>query len=310
MVHNCAYCLSSLNNMHEFFIDNNTIYLCPFCGSITIYPQHPNNVYPASYFGSDTKKFSFPFIQRVIDFFQHYKGKQLSKWLNKDVSILDIGCGDGQILTSLAKKKHGNFIGIELENKALQRAKLNTKIEVLSTNIFNYFPNIKFDMIICNHSFEHIYNPLSLIKHVNYLLKNDGLFYINIPNVNSWQFHFFKSKWLHLDPPYHLHIPNISKLSLLLEDNGFIIKKINHFNFIQNVSSFILSFGNFCFQPFNKLFNILKNPYPIYKNFLYIIVILILTILLILPAILDYLISGFTKKGATVEIIAQKINDI
>jgi hypothetical protein len=32
--------------------------------------------------------------------------------------------------------------------------------------------------------------------------------------------------------------------------------------------------------------------------------------LLILPAIFDYLISGFTKKGATVEIIAQKINDI
>lgn len=310
MVHNCAYCLSSLNNMQYFFIDNNSIYLCPFCGSITIYSEQPNNIYPASYFGSDTKKFSFPFTQRVIDFFQHYKGKQLSKWLNKDANILDIGCGDGQILTSLAKKKHGNFIGIELENKALQRAKQNTKIEILSTNIFNYFPNIKFDMIICNHSFEHIYNPLSLIKHVNYLLKNDGIFYINIPNANSFQFHFFKSKWLHLDPPYHLHIPNISKFSLILEDNGFIIKKINHFNFIQNVSSFILSFGNFFFKPFNKLFNILKNPYPIYKNILYIIVLLILAVLLILPAILEYLISGFMKKGATVEIIAQKINDI
>jgi SAM-dependent methyltransferase len=307
---NCAYCLIELNSMQEFYINDNTLFLCPFCGSITLAPQNQYNDYPTSYFGSDTKKFSFPFIQRVIDFFQHYKGKQLSKWLNKNVNILDIGCGDGQILTSLAKKKHGNFIGIELENKALQRAKQNNKIEVLSTNIFNYFPNIKFDMIICNHSFEHIHNPLFLIKHVNYLLKNDGVFYINIPNANSFQFHFFRSKWLHLDPPYHLHIPNISKFSLILEDNGFIIKKINHFNFIQNISSFILSFGNFFFKLFNKLFNILKNPYPIYKNILYIIILLILAVLLILPATLEYIISGFLKKGATVEIIAQKINDI
>ncbi|MGB4665592.1 MAG: hypothetical protein WBH72_04655, partial [Bacteroidales bacterium] len=83
-----------------------------------------------------------------------------------------------------------------------------------------------------------------------------------------------------------------------------------HFNFIQNISSFILSFGNFFFKPFNKLFNILKNPYPIYKNILYIIILLILAVLLILPATLEYIISGFIKKGATVEIIAQKINDI
>ena len=92
---NCAYCLIELNSMQEFHINDYTLFLCPLCGSITLAHQNQYNDYPTSYFGSDTKKFSFPFIQRVIDFFQHYKGKQLSKWLNKNVNILDIGCGDG-----------------------------------------------------------------------------------------------------------------------------------------------------------------------------------------------------------------------
>lgn len=307
---NCAYCLSELNSMHEFFINDYTLYLCPFCGSITLAPHNHYKDYPTSYFGSDTKKFSFPFIQRIIDFFQHKKGRQLSKWLNKDVNVLDIGCGDGQILSAIANNKHGKFIGIELENKAFQRAKQNTKIEVLSTNIFNYLPNLQFDMIICNHSFEHIINPILLSKHINYLLKIDGYFYINIPNADSLQFRLFKAKWLHLDPPYHLHIPNISNFSKILESNGFKIRKINHWNFIQNVSSFILSFGNYLFKPFNALFNILKNPYPIYKNLLYIFTLLTLTFLLIIPATLEFIISSFIKKGATVEIIAQKVNDV
>jgi hypothetical protein len=37
---------------------------------------------------------------------------------------------------------------------------------------------------------------------------------------------------------------------------------------------------------------------------------ILLTVLLIVPAILEFIISGLLKKGATVEIVAQKIEDL
>ncbi|HHW59569.1 MAG: class I SAM-dependent methyltransferase [Bacteroidales bacterium] len=306
----CAYCLTSLNSESLFKVSDNLLYVCPECGSVTLAPNQHINIYPVSYFGSDTKKFSFPLVQKIIDIFQLKQGKRLAKWIDKDANVLDIGCGDGQLLTAISKKRRGKFIGIELENKALHRAKLNSKISVIAQDIFYYEPNLQFDIIICNHSFEHIGKPIQLMEQINKLLKTNGIFYINIPNTDSIQFHLFRSKWLHLDPPYHDNIPNIKKFIEVLLNKGFIIKKNNHWNFIHNISSFILSSGNYIFKQFNYFVNILKNPYPIFKNILYILLMILLTVLLIVPAILEFIISGLLKKGATVEIVAQKIEDL
>ena len=100
----CAYCLTSLNSESLFKVSDNLLYVCPECGSVTLAPNQHINIYPVSYFGSDTKKFSFPLVQKIIDIFQLKQGKRLAKWIDKDANVLDIGCGDGQLLTAISKK--------------------------------------------------------------------------------------------------------------------------------------------------------------------------------------------------------------
>lgn len=78
-----------------------------------------------------------------------------------------------------------------MENKALHRAKLNSKISVIAQDIFYYEPNLQFDIIICNHSFEHIGKPIQLMEQINKLLKTNGIFILTYLILIVYNFIYF-----------------------------------------------------------------------------------------------------------------------
>lgn len=123
-----------------------------------------------------------------------YKNTRLPLWIknqleNKEIKILDYGCGFGQIISSLKKEKYENIYGVDIEEKALEYCvsnSLNVKrlnLEDL-TNPFEF----KFDIIILSHIIEHIskdkiIETLSLIKK-DFLMQN-GKLLISVPNAQS-----------------------------------------------------------------------------------------------------------------------------
>lgn len=159
--------------------------------------------------------------------------------LNKNDIILDLGCGEGFLISLLPQINR--IVGIDISQIALKKAKkiLNNKPNIQlkwgdaqKLNI----PNESFDKIFCSETLEHLPNPRKAMKEIHRLLKKDGLAIISVPDEKRIQFimrmikFFFLDKLLHAarkqkEYEWHLHgadknfIFNISK-------NLFSIKKI------------------------------------------------------------------------------------
>jgi len=102
----------------------------------------------------------------------------------EQVRILDIGCGNGNIACPLASIGY-NVTGIDENENAIKNAKQRNmfatakfiKQDVLEADISN-----QFEVIIASEVLEHIKKPDSLLKVVNQLLSDKGIFLISIPN--------------------------------------------------------------------------------------------------------------------------------
>ena len=91
-----------------------------------------------------------------------YLNYKLPKWIyneltDKNIYILDYGCGFGQILKTLKQEQFNNIYGIDIEKNAIDeclKSGLNVK-ELNIADLQNPF-DIKFDVIILSHVIEHI----------------------------------------------------------------------------------------------------------------------------------------------------------
>ncbi|MBI5145297.1 MAG: class I SAM-dependent methyltransferase [Candidatus Omnitrophica bacterium] len=146
--------------------------------------------------------------------------------------ILDIGSGKGEFL-ALAKKRGWEAFGVEpAQNFAHYAAdKYNLDIQNVTLEEAN-FPYDYFDVVTLNMVLEHIENPHELLVRIKKVLKNGGLLFIEVPNMDSLLlqainiYYRLKGKnWsAHLSPlhyPYHCYGYNTSSLKLLCELNGF-----------------------------------------------------------------------------------------
>jgi len=110
---------------------------------------------------------------------------------NKDINILDIGCGFGQMLTALRLEGYKNLLGIDISSQAVENCK-SKGLKTIKINNLKSFCNDyrgdKFDLIIASHVMEHleksaIVENLGLIR--NKLLKDSGTFLATVPNAQS-----------------------------------------------------------------------------------------------------------------------------
>jgi len=139
-----------------------------------------------------------------------YKNSKLPKSIidvlpiNKNCSILDIGCGLGQNLLALKKLGFSNLTGIDISIKAVEHCKKNGLNVSLINNIKDLAIEKKYDFIIMSHILEHIERNeiINTLKHIrnNYLSKN-GKLYLAVPNAQSntgvyWYFEDFTHHYL------------------------------------------------------------------------------------------------------------------
>lgn len=95
--------------------------------------------------------------------------------------ILDIGCGNGFFLEAL-KLNHWKKTGIDLSPDAGMRIK-DKSIEFIETDILNFNPEEKYDLITCFSSFEHFYAPEVILNKISSLLSPDGVLIVDIPDT-------------------------------------------------------------------------------------------------------------------------------
>tara|TARA_B100000579_G_C22827012_1_gene853750 strand:- start:794 stop:1573 length:780 start_codon:yes stop_codon:yes gene_type:complete len=134
---------------------------------------------------------------------------------DKNINIIDMGCGSGEIAHELAKL---GYKGIAFDNskKMIEIAKKKLSKynwEVFTENAENTkLPSSKFDLIIASGLIEYYDNDHILLKEIKRLLKIDGHFIINVSNSKGYTTafnsitHFLKQNIL-----FKFYKKNISK---------------------------------------------------------------------------------------------------
>ena len=112
--------------------------------------------------------------------------KVIADLLPKNVTVLDVGCGDGSLMSHLIKEKNIEVRGLELKKENVTKC-IYKGLPVIEGNAeteLHQFPNQSFDFVILSQTLQAFYNPEKVLKD---LLRIGRSVIISIPNFGYWK---------------------------------------------------------------------------------------------------------------------------
>ena len=181
--------------------------------------------------------------------------KIIANSIQKEKSILDVGCGDGELMKfiyeNISKKVRGLEISKDNVQKCIQKGL--TVIEGNAEVDLQQFPSDSFDYVILSQTLQAFFNPEKVISD---LLRIGKTSIVTIPNFGFWKVRFnllFKgtmpvTKTL---PNEWYNTPNLHMCSIKDFVNFCNDRKINLFkslaltnNKVSSINKFNLNFKN------------------------------------------------------------------
>ena len=191
----CPLC-GSRSYKKLFDVGSASIVSCTKCG-LTKTENFSTPDYRKYHRDEDYQKFEWLFknffLKRVqtIERFQNGTGK-----------VLEVGCSTGTFL-ELFKNKGWEVWGIEPSKSGEIARKKGIRV------INAYFekaevPTGYFDLVIFNHTLEHLENPVVILQKAKKVLKNGGIVFVDVPNFGSLSSKVMGKYWGYLAPTEHL----------------------------------------------------------------------------------------------------------
>ena len=112
--------------------------------------------------------------------------KVIADLLPNNVRVLDVGCGDGSLMSHLIKEKNIEARGLELKKENVTKC-IYKGLPVIEGNAeteLHQFPNQSFDFVILSQTLQAFYNPEKVLKD---LLRIGKSVIISIPNFGYWK---------------------------------------------------------------------------------------------------------------------------
>ena len=108
---------------------------------------------------------------------------------SEDRYILDVGCGTGGNAESIKKRFPDCVItGISNNPAELEIAKEHMAMtyNVNLDQLAGQLTGTSYDLVICSHILEHLYNPKETVEQLGRLLRPNGRIIIVVPNYAIW----------------------------------------------------------------------------------------------------------------------------
>jgi len=142
------------------------------------------------------------------------------KRLVKQGKLLDIGCGTGDFLYHMQRRKFC-VTGIEPNINARDSAVSKYQLDVRDEDSINNFERNYFDVITLWHVLEHVHFLNERLEQIHKILKSEGYLFVAVPNFNSKDCNHYGKYWAAYDVPRHLYHFNLSSLPEAVGRFGF-----------------------------------------------------------------------------------------
>lgn len=213
---NCPQCFSQgtlyQKIIHSVYGQHYDIYKCSSCSVCYTFPfpstELLTSIYSGKYWLRGKKANSPGNLTGVVQSFNRARlaamVRPLAKRLKPGDRILEVGCGSGQLAIYLRQS------GFDVEVTDISEGILSEIAK--HHNIHGYcgdlneisFDGALYNSVIFNNVLEHLEDPENNLKIASKILKQDGLIFIEVPNIDSFQFKLFRQKWFPLQLPQHL----------------------------------------------------------------------------------------------------------
>lgn len=108
---------------------------------------------------------------------------------NKNIKILDIGCGTGQLIKEISEKyKSFDYLGIDVAQNMIAEAEKENKCKNVLFKVCpieEFQTQEKFDVIICTHAFPYFPEKEKMLKKISSLCKESGKVIIANSSTNN-----------------------------------------------------------------------------------------------------------------------------
>ncbi len=169
--------------------------------------------------------------QKGKDYFKWQRGwgeetgkieaRKFQKLISLNDDTLDFGCGGGYILNALTCRSK---IGVEVNEAAMDECRLKG---IPVTDDISTIPDESIDVVISNHSLEHVHNPFISLTGIFRILRPNGRLVAFTP-IDDWR---SSRSYNESDVHHHLYTWTPQNFGNLLTDVGFKLERITLFTY-------------------------------------------------------------------------------
>jgi SAM-dependent methyltransferase len=161
-------------------------------------------------------------LAHLVDKGRIFDPSAVMAMLPPNASVCDLGCGPGVLLQQF-KAAGCTVVGVDPDPEARALGE-RRGIEVVAgtgEDLPASFAGRTFDLVLMTHSLEHCINPAYALANVRRLVKDDGLFYCEVPNSDCAHFKTFLASSEMCDAPRHIYFFGPKSLETALEQAAF-----------------------------------------------------------------------------------------
>lgn len=158
-----------------------------------------------------------------------YIVRKIEKKVGKKGSVLDIGCGNGMLLSKF-KKRGWTVAGLDFSPWAkIYAKKIGFKLYSQSLDT-QKIPKNRYDVIVCTSTLEHIEKPKEFLDDIYKILKHRGIAYFSgMPNYGSILVKLGVAKFESNKPPMHVSYFTPRSLNNVVRNSLFSEYKISSY---------------------------------------------------------------------------------